>query len=31
MPKHKSHKGLLKRIKVSASGKVSFYPQTRGT
>ena len=30
MPKHKSHKGLLKRIKVSASGKVSFHsPNSR--
>ncbi|MFM1830896.1 MAG: ribosomal protein [Planctomycetota bacterium] len=26
MPKPKSHKGLLKRIKVTASGKVRFHP-----
>ncbi|HMN97394.1 MAG TPA: 50S ribosomal protein L35 [Phycisphaerales bacterium] len=26
MPKHKSHKGLLKRIKVTKSGKVRFKP-----
>lgn len=26
MPKHKSHKGLLKRIKITKSGKVRFKP-----
>jgi len=30
MPKHKSHKGLLKRIKISANGKISFHsPNSR--
>lgn len=26
MPKHKSHKGLLKRIRISKTGKVRFRP-----
>ena len=30
MPKHKTHKGLSKRIKVSATGKISFHsPNSR--
>lgn len=30
MPKQKSHKGLLKRVKVTASGKVRFKKPFRG-